>query len=181
MHGLTAMSGRTSAAALLCGLSLLAAGCSGGREYTLPKDLCGVPVSEKSISPLLPEGKKLVVQGDPLVDMSGMCFVAVDSRKGVVVGAEKTDRFYDPMGELVEYKFTNRKKMDPLPFDGAGAMGDTNFVISAPCGTPDVPHLTVSVSVGDRAEEDVDRRRAGMEAFALAFVPSVKKELACTA
>ncbi len=122
-----------------------------------------------------------MMQGDRLADMSGMCFVTVDSREGVVAGVEKTDRFYDPMGELVEYKFTNRKKMGPLPFGGAGAMGDKNFVISTPCGTPDVSHLTVSVSVGERAEEDADRRRADMEAFALTFVPSVKKELACTA
>ena len=172
---------RTKALAVVCGLALLGAGCGGGREYAVPKDLCGIPVGEKEISPLLPDGEKLVVQGDPLVDLSGMCYVTVDSDKGVVVSLEKTDRFYDPMGKLVGYKFTNRKKMSPLPFDGAGAMGDKNFVISARCDAPGTPYLTVSASVGDRAEKDVAGRRADMEKFALAFVPSVKKEMACTA
>ncbi|MEU8705895.1 hypothetical protein [Streptomyces sp. NPDC048565] len=175
-------SSRTAAsAALLCGLALLAVGCDAGRDYATPEDVCGVPVGKEEIEPLLPDGEKLVVDGEPLADLSGMCYVTVDSDKGVTASVERTDRLYDPMGKLVAYKFANRKKMSALPFDGAGAVGDKNFVISARCDTAEVPYLTVSVGVGERAEKDVEKRRADIERFALSFVPAVKKEMACTA
>ncbi|MEU0133519.1 hypothetical protein ABZ172_05705 [Streptomyces sp. NPDC006296] len=85
------------------------------------------------------------------------------------------------MGKLHSFRFTHRKEMSALPFDGAGATGDEHVMISARCGAPAAGYLVVGMSVDDTAEKDVERRRADMEEFALALVPSVKKELACTA
>ncbi|MFD9952431.1 hypothetical protein [[Kitasatospora] papulosa] len=172
---------RTAAPAVVCGLGLLLAGCGGGRAYALPKDLCGVPVDQDALSPLLQDGEKLDVVGDPLATSTSICAVSVDHYPAVSIQADRTDKFYDPMAELESFRFTNRKEMPTPPFDAAGAVGDRSVMITARCEAPAARYAVVNFTFGDRAEEDVDRRRADMEAFALAFVPSVKKELACTA
>ncbi|MEU8705896.1 hypothetical protein [Streptomyces sp. NPDC048565] len=165
----------------LCSLVLFAAGCGGGREYALPEDLCGVPVGGEELSPLLPDGETLEVVGDPLTVNGSTCEVSVDDHWAVSVQVEKVEKFYDPMGKLDSFRFTNRKKISALPFDGAGATGDRNVMISARCEAPDADHAIVFVTVPDKTGSDVDRRRADMEKFAAAFVPAVKKEMACTA
>ncbi|WP_103760808.1 hypothetical protein [Streptomyces sp. SM10] len=175
---------RTAAPAALCGLALLATGCSGGsREYALPKDLRGVPVGEEELSPLLQDGEKLDVRGGLLATSTSICSVGVDDYPSVDAQVEKVDTFDDPMGELDSFRFTNRRAMAmvPLPFDGAGAMGDRNVMISARCAAPEADHPVVYISVGEKAQGDVGRRRADTERFALAFVPSAKKEIGCTA
>ncbi|MEU8740940.1 hypothetical protein AB0K62_32025 [Streptomyces halstedii] len=179
---MTRRSFRTAAAPLaLCALALLAAGCGGGREYAMPKELCGVPVGEKELSPLLPDGQKLDVAGDPLVTSANLCGVSVDDDPAVDIQVEKTEKFYDPMDASEAFRFTNREKSAGLPFEGAGATGDKHVMITARCDAPEAGHLIVNIGVGEKAEKDVDRRRSDLEAFARAFVPSVKKEMGCTA
>ncbi|MDH6608391.1 hypothetical protein M2164_004026 [Streptomyces sp. SAI-208] len=55
--------------AILAMLVLLP-GCSTERkvEYTLPKTLCGVPVSQDALKPLFPPGKELTQTGGSLAD-----------------------------------------------------------------------------------------------------------------
>lgn len=172
------------AAVLSCALALSLGGCGGGREYTVPAEVCGVPLSEEAIAPFLVDGRELRVLGDSLVDTGeetdGRCKVAVDDRLVVDLRLEKTEKFYDPMDESEEFRFTNRAGMGELPFGGAGAVGDFNTMVSTGCGAPGAAHLIVYVDVDRASTGDVGERRRNLERFALDFVPQVKKAAGCT-
>ncbi|SCD77873.1 MULTISPECIES: hypothetical protein [unclassified Streptomyces] len=171
---------RTAALAVFCGLSLLMAGCGSSREYAIPEGVCGVPVGEKELSALLPDGEKLDVTGTSIVTKSGSnCDVSVDDFPAVSLTVEQVDKFYDPMSKQESFRFTNRKKMAPLPFDGAGAMGDKNVMISTSCGLPEADHLVVLLIARDRSGKDVDTHRSDMEAFVVDLVPQVKTAMGC--
>ncbi len=175
---------RTGALALtmFCGLSLLVAGCGASREYAIPKDVCGVPAGEKELSALLPDGEKLEVTDTSIVTKSGSnCDVSVDDFPAVSLTVEQVDKFYDPMSKHESFRFTNRKKMAPLPFDGSGATGDKNIMISTSCGLPEADHLVVLLIARDKSGKDVTEHRSDMETFMVDFVPRVKKAMACSA
>jgi hypothetical protein len=74
--------------------ALLAAGCSADgpkQEFTVPKALCGVPVSAEALSRLLPaSGKRLTTeQDDGAAEGTGLCSVSVDDDKVLVVSTER--------------------------------------------------------------------------------------------
>ncbi|MFG3407550.1 hypothetical protein [Streptomyces sp. NPDC048142] len=173
---------RARTAVVFVGLALLLSGCGSSREYAIPKEVCGVPAGEKELTPLLPHGEKFEENGDSIVTKTGSyCGVIVDNYQVISLLVDQVDKFYDPMGKLSSFRFTNRKKMVPLPFGGSGAMGDRNVLISTPCGLPEADHLMVSLTAGEKVTKDVNERRSDMEAFMLDFVPRVKKAMACPA
>ncbi|MGW1204926.1 hypothetical protein [Streptomyces cyaneofuscatus] len=173
---------RAGVAVALLGLSLLTSGCGSSREYAIPESVCGVPVGEKELSALLPDGEKLEVTDTSIVTKSGSnCDVSVDDFPAVSLTVEQVDKFYDPMSKHESFRFTNRKKMAPLPFDGSGATGDRNIMISTSCGLPEADHLVVLLIARDKSGKDVTEHRSGMEAFMVDFVPKVKKAMACSA
>ncbi|MFE6919328.1 hypothetical protein [Streptomyces rubiginosohelvolus] len=170
------------AAVVVVGLALLISGCGSSREYAIPKEACGVPVGDKELTPLLPHGEKVEVVGDSIVTNDGsICAINVDDYRAVSLSIEQAEKFYDPMGKVGSFRFTNRKKMAPLPFEGSGAMGDRNVMISTPCGLPEADHLIVFLVVGEKAAKDVNERRSDMEEFMIDFVPRAKKAIACSA
>ncbi|WP_157839944.1 hypothetical protein [Streptomyces megasporus] len=69
---------------------------------------------------------------------------------------------------------------DPLPFDGAGAVGDKNAMVTARCDAPDAPYVIVDVIVHEKVNDDVTQRRADIAEFIKTFTPKVKKEVGCT-
>lgn len=85
------------------------------------------------------------------------------------------------MCKIGSFRFTTRKKMAPLPFNGSGAMGDRNVMITTPCGLPEADHLVVFLIAGEKVTKDVNERRSDMEEFMIDFVPRVKKAMACSA
>ncbi|MEW2487858.1 hypothetical protein [Streptomyces sp. NPDC048411] len=172
---------RLTASALACCLALSLGACAGGREYTVPKEACGVAISEKALDPFLVDGKKLQVLGEPLATGEGNCAIWVDDWLVVNLLLEKVDKLYDPMDESEEFRFKNRAKTADLPFDGLGAVGDFNAMVSAKCVAPDAKYVIVYVEVSLKSTSDVTRRRENIESFAVDVVPKVKKALGCTA
>ncbi|MEU2673810.1 hypothetical protein ABZ622_34095 [Streptomyces sp. NPDC007164] len=178
------MTGKTSrrltSSALACCLALSLGACSGGREYTVPKEACGVPVSEKALDPFLVDGKELKVLGTPVATGVGNCAIWVDEWLVVNLRLEKVDKLYDPMDESEEFRFENRAKMVDLPFNGLGAVGDFNAMVSTQCAAPDAKYAIVYVEVSLKSTGDVTQRRDHIESFAVDVVPKVKKALGCT-
>ncbi|MFH8475263.1 hypothetical protein [Streptomyces sp. NPDC018000] len=179
------MTGKTSrrltASALACCLALSLGACGGGREYTVPKEACGVPISEKALDPFLVDGKKLQVLGNPLTTGEGNCGIWVDDWLVVNLLLEKVDKLYDPMDDSEEFRFKNRAEMADLPFDGLGAVGDFNAMVSTQCAAPDAKYAIVYVEVSLKSTGDATRRRDHIESFTVDVVPKVKKALGCTA
>ncbi|MFI6063613.1 hypothetical protein [Streptomyces sp. NPDC051286] len=172
---------RTATCALTIGLALSLAACGGGRDYAVPKEACGVAISEKALDPFLVDGKKFQVLGKPLATGVGNCAIWVDEWLVVNLRLEKVDKLYDPMDESEEFRFKNRAKTAELPFDGLGAVGDFNAMVSAKCAAPDAKYVIVYVEVSLKSTGEVTQRRENIESFALDVVPKVKKALSCTA
>ncbi|MGY1582916.1 hypothetical protein [Streptomyces sp. MN13] len=176
---------RIAAFSLTACLALSLTACGGGREYTVPKAVCGVPLNEKTLEPFLFNGEKLEVTGGSVIETGtsghGSCEIRVDGKRVVRLEVEKVDKLYDAMDPSEEFRFTNRKKMSGLPFDGSGALGDSNSMVSAGCSGDEVDYLIAYVSLDGEADGDVSQRREDLEAFTLDFVAKVKKELGCTA
>ncbi|MFI2368659.1 hypothetical protein [Streptomyces sp. NPDC018833] len=175
---------RTAASAVTVCLALSLTACGGGREYTVPKEACGVPLNEKVLEPFLVDGEKIDVKGGSVIetgtDTRGACWIRVDGKLVVNLQVDKVDKLYDPMDASEEFRFTNRAKMEDLPFAGLGALGDSFSMVSTDCSGPKADYLIAYVSVDGEAGGDVAERRKNIEAFTLDFVPKVKKTLGCT-
>ncbi|MFP1627666.1 hypothetical protein ACLB9X_21405 [Streptomyces sp. 5K101] len=175
----------TATSALTACLALSLAGCGEGREYAVPKEACGVPIEEKALNPFLVDGEKLTVVGDSVIKPEGKtwgrCQIRVDGALIVAFQVDKVDKLYDPMDKSEEFRFRNREKMTNLPFDGLGALGDSNSMVSTDCAGPATDHLITYVSVDGDAGGAVAERRRNIEAFTIDLVPKVKKELGCSA
>ncbi|MGW2112026.1 hypothetical protein [Streptomyces sp. NPDC001948] len=176
---------RTAASALTACLALSLTACGGGREYTVPKEACGVPVDEEVLSPFLIDGEKLTVVGDSVIKPGGKtwgrCEIRVDDALIVRLQVDRVDKLYDPMDKSEDFRFRNRAKLTDLPFVGLGALGDSNSMVSTDCAGPAADHVIAYVSVNGKTGDDVAERRKHLETFTVDFVPKVKKELGCTA
>ncbi|MGW5677255.1 hypothetical protein ACWEV4_19600 [Streptomyces sp. NPDC003860] len=164
--------------------ALLLAGCSdGGRDYAVPKDLCGVPVPEKALTPLLPDGEEIRLSNKEFtLDVGWItCGVTVDEARVLEALVLHADEFHDPMKDDEGFKVTDKRALK-LPFKGAGAIGDLRTKVAVPCGTAEAPNLIAHLTVyEDTAEKDEEKRRAALRDATLAFVPELKKKLGCTA
>ncbi|MFV5996730.1 hypothetical protein ACNPQM_31095 [Streptomyces sp. NPDC056231] len=174
-----------AASVLTCCLALSLTACGGGRGYAVPKKACGVPLNEKKIDPFLVDGKELKVVGDSLIDTKGKsqgrCEISVGDWLVANLEVDKVDKLYDPMGDLDSFRFRNREKIKNLPFEGLGAVGDYNAMVSTGCAAPTADHLVVLVTISLKSGGDVAERRKHIKAFTIDFVPKVKKALGCTA
>lgn len=115
---------RAAAAVLTLLFVGTAAGCATEekRDYSLPENLCGVPVDKELVDPLFPPGKTVEQQAEPLEPPVSSCRVLVDKRRVLFVSISQIGEFSDPMGEREKQPFRNRKEMKDLPFDGKGAV-----------------------------------------------------------
>ncbi|MEW2487859.1 hypothetical protein [Streptomyces sp. NPDC048411] len=176
---------RTAACALTAGLALSLTACGSGREYTVPKEACGISINERTLDPFLFDGKELKVVGDSLIDTKGKgqgrCEISVDDWLVANLEVDKVDKLYDPMGDLDSFRFKNRDEIKDLPFEGLGAVGDYNAMVSTGCAAPTADHLVVLVTISLKAGGDVTERREDIQDFTLDFVPKAKKALGCTA
>ena len=182
---MTRIQRRVTAFSLTACMAVSLTACGGGREYTVPKAACGVPLNEKMLEPFLFDGEKLEVTGGSVIETGtsshGSCEIRVDGKHVVRLEVEKVDKLYDPMDPSEEFRFTNRKKISGLPFDGLGALGDSSSMVSTGCSGDEVDYLIAYVSLDGEADGDVMQRREDLESFTLDFVPKVKKKLGCTA
>ncbi|MFF2700303.1 MULTISPECIES: hypothetical protein [Streptomyces] len=174
---------RAAAAALVLLLAGTAAGCGAEekREYGLPENLCEVPVNEDVVDPVLPPGKALEQQAEPLEPPVSSCRVLVDKRRVLFVSISQIGEFSDPMGEREKQPFRNRKEMKDLPFEGKGAIGDTNAMVAAECDSDVSRYLLVEFTVGESLDGDTVRRREKIDRFAKEYTKAVKEAVSCSA
>ncbi|MEW2069597.1 hypothetical protein [Streptomyces sp. NPDC007346] len=166
---------------LMAGLVVLLAGCAGGaeREYAVPKTVCGVPVEESAVSPLLPPGPDLIEHKDSLSKERGHCSITVNHDGVISVTFSRVDRDYDPMDESQSYKFRNRQRVTELPFPGRGAIGDDTIMITAKCGGGGPAYLIIDVLVRKGIEADAAPKRAEFRKFAEEYTAGAKKIIGC--
>lgn len=161
-------------------VAVTTAACGGGREYAVPETVCGVPLAESVVSPLLPDGKELKEAGEALPLKRDQCTLDVDGTAVLYLTFVRTDeKPYDPMSELVRDQFQNRKEIRDLPFTGKGAVGDSTAMVTTQCRGK--PNLIADLKVDERVTTEVPQRRADLEKFAAEYMAGARKKLDCRA
>ncbi|MGP3990116.1 hypothetical protein [Streptomyces sp. 3N207] len=173
------------AAALALALALSAAGCSeDGREFAVPKKVCGTTIEQSALSPLLPpDGKKLKEDDRTLVTSDTGCTVEVDGRDAVTFGRTGLNERVDPVTTLKEDLLKHVTPLRGLPVPGRGAFADRGAVVAAECGTKGAKYLLLEFRFGDldhQYPEDVKDRRKAIQRFVKDVTPNAVKEKHCT-
>lgn len=172
---------RAGLSAVVAVLAATAVGCGGGgREYAVPKSVCGMPVGESAVAPLLPDGEQLRQTGETPPARRAECKVSVDDTAALFLTFTGTDeKPADPMSQDVSYQFTHRKKLAGLPFPGEGALGDKSALVTTPCGGKGPANLIIEVSVDEGVTEDVSQRRADIQKFTTEYTKAARQKLSC--
>ncbi|WP_326691604.1 hypothetical protein OIE63_33675 [Streptomyces sp. NBC_01795] len=155
-------------------------GCA-GREYDLPRDICGVKVSKGVLDPLLPDGEKLEQKRERREHIDRhfvRCDVTVDGGDGLYITLYEMPSV-DRKGSTEDHP---RYIKNP-PFSGWAEVRDGKSLGSTACregskNRSDALTFTFSLHTvqGDGEEE----RRAATERFVKAWLPGEKKKEGCT-
>ena len=173
---------------VLAGVLLLTtAGCSGGgaeKEADVPHTVCGVPMRQDVVSPLLPDGSEVRERGEALPSRSDVCYVGVDRTSAFSLRFSPVREAVDPMDERQTPNLSDRKPIADLPFRGKGATGAAGAAVSAECGgSGPAPHLVVDLALAEGAEVDSGpgegEPRAALRAFAVEYLAGARKKLGC--
>ncbi|WP_405695352.1 hypothetical protein OHA99_09685 [Streptomyces coelicoflavus] len=86
------------AAITALGMTSACGGSERGRDYSVPSNLCGTPVSSDEISPFLPAGESITVQKEDHLGTE-ICKVVVDKKLALIatqawVAKEKTTAYF---------------------------------------------------------------------------------------
>ncbi|MEU8539697.1 hypothetical protein AB0C52_06785 [Streptomyces sp. NPDC048717] len=164
----------------IAALAMLASAC-GKSDLAAPKKLCGVPLNEATVSPLIPQGEKLRTwDPDPLDTDPAYCYIIVDGIRAVNITVRWSDR--DPNPEDWEYAKSGYKlgALRKTPFTGTAVIGSDGALISAKCNGPDkYMHFVIRLNGGR-----VENSQAGVEKlqhFIEDFATGAKQEAGCTA
>ncbi|MFG3255707.1 hypothetical protein [Streptomyces sp. NPDC048172] len=167
----------------LAALALLLPAVSGcaGREYEVPRSICGVKVSEDVIDPLLGDGEKLEQERErrEFRDRHFVrCNVTVDGGDGLYI-------------TLYEWPSVGRKRstedhpryIKNPPFSGWAEVRDGKSLGNTACRTGSKDRsdaLTFEFTLHTVKGDSADERRAATERFVKAWLPGEKKKEGCT-
>ncbi|NEC18456.1 hypothetical protein [Streptomyces parvus] len=139
-------------------------------------------MGEELIDPILPPGKTIEQQrADPPKPPKSSCRVLVDKQFYLFMSVSQIDEFADPMSKEEGRPFRNRQAIKDLPFEGKGAVGETNAMVSAKCDSDKSRYVIVEFSMGERLDEDAAMRRDKMERFAKGYTEAVMEQVSCSA
>ncbi|MEU8539696.1 hypothetical protein AB0C52_06780 [Streptomyces sp. NPDC048717] len=161
-------------------LAMLASAC-GKSDLATPKKLCGVPLNEAAVSPLIPQGEILKKWEPQPVDTNpAYCYITVDGVRVLDITVRLSDRGLNPEDweyAKSEYKLGALRK---TPFTGTAVIGSDGALVTAECDSPvKYMHFVIRFK-GDRVEDS----EAGVEKlqhFVEDFVTGAKKKIGCTA
>lgn len=170
-------------AVALAGLTVLAAsGCSGGRDYAVPREICGVRMPKDVVEPLLPEGDSLRQQrrrSDAGHNQYVTCDVDVDGKGAFVVYAWEEDSLPKlRTGKDNPERSHHVKQIKKLPFSGWGTVSDKSVVAATKCENGKADSLNFKLLA--QRIDDVQKRREASVGFIKKFVPGEMKKEGCT-
>ncbi|MEV1026948.1 hypothetical protein [Streptomyces sp. NPDC050264] len=173
---------RTAAAALATvGTLLLTAGCGGGgRDYTLPKNVCGTRIDPGLLSDFMPDGE--TVKAQPTGQSIWYCKVFVDKAQVFRTQDAVTTVDTDPL-KVKERELT--REGNPVRVPGPGEKGvvtDMGAMAVSRCSVKGKQHVFVSEIdlFAERPDNTADRRKA-LKAFMKAYHPRAMAHHGCTA
>ncbi|MBX9398533.1 hypothetical protein K4749_34375 [Streptomyces sp. TRM72054] len=162
---------RRKALALLCVAAAgLTTGCS-STEFAIPDKFCEVPVSESSLSPLLPAGGTLKQKYADLKSRPGAaCSISVDGQSVLAVNLLYWNRSPEPVNwDSVASTYKHAAKRD-VSFQGDAVIGSDHAVVHVDCNSESAYMSFVFYFRGDRVEDTREGYKK-LQRFVDDFVP----------
>ncbi|MBO8193230.1 hypothetical protein ITI46_16365 [Streptomyces oryzae] len=169
--------------ALVAPLVVLLSACSGGRDYAVPRKVCGVRMSEETVEPLLPDGEKLHQSRRPVRDDGSVvaCQVnVVDGPVALDVDITELDKPLTADDKRVSLKSLKDAKSVHVADTHWTVQGDNKIHLSTPCGLEWADSLSFRFTFA-KGEKGADATRRNTLRFAKAFLQGEKKKEGCTA
>ncbi len=161
-------------------LLLTASGCGSSRDYAVPDSVCGVPAASQALSPLLPDGKKLVQDhyaSEP--PERRRCRVYVDHTLVVWLAGDITDASTDPL-KVNEENLLREGHPARVDIADRATLADSGAIAVARCTFKGKPHnFAVEVQLGTDYPKKPEERRKALLKFFRAYVPAAVKKQGC--
>ncbi|MEU6659928.1 hypothetical protein [Streptomyces sp. NPDC046821] len=158
-----------------------ASACSGssGKDYAVPKAVCGVPVEPDLLSPLLPDGKKLTEQKYGFGATQPRCRLKVDGDLAVYFSGDVVPASTDVMA--VNERGMLRLGRPATADIGRGArIADLGALAVDKCVYGGKQQQFVAnIELQQQAPKDVQKRRDALRALLKAYLPAAKKDVGC--
>ncbi|MEU5833686.1 hypothetical protein ABZ820_08355 [Streptomyces diacarni] len=181
----THLARRPTACATAVAAALLAlSGCAGGRDYAVPKEICGVRMSEDVVEPLLPDGDEVEQERErrPFRDRHFVnCDVDVDGKGALYVKVSESHHLPKlRRGKDNPEHNDDVEEIEDLPFSGWATVSDDTVSAAAECGG-EAEALVFHFPFQTDNPEDLKERRAAGARFIKEFVPGEQKKEGSTA
>ncbi|NEB82429.1 hypothetical protein G3I40_45560 [Streptomyces sp. SID14478] len=160
--------------------AVAATGCT-SESYAFPKTFCGVEVGKSTLSPLLPDGKKLQNQQLEPTPSEFDCSLHVDGTQVLDTSIRRISNPLQPEDwKTALSKFTKASKRD-VPYPGIAVIGANGARITAQCSGSPSDFLLFNVTfAGDRVEDSAAGVKK-LQNFLDEYVPAMTKHLDCSA
>ncbi|GFH37236.1 hypothetical protein [Streptomyces pacificus] len=145
----------------------------------MPSEVCGIPIEKTTLSSVLPEGRELKEEHDPLGWTEARCDIYVDKYHALDVVIKPADRSpsAQELSELTS-QFTAREKLTDFPFAGHSVVGDQGALVVAECNSI-APYVTLNIKIDSERLNGGDGSVEGVRKFVEEFVPGVRDEIGC--
>ncbi|MBT2454200.1 hypothetical protein [Streptomyces sp. ISL-86] len=151
------------------------AGCSASREYAVPAEVCGVPVEQAALEPLLPPGEKLEQSTHASRPGNPRCDLEVDKKSALRLTGDVISLNEDPI-EIKNWQLDHPSKI--VVGDDA-RVADATVLAVAACSYQGENRKFVAQAFPPEKTSDVGARREAMTRFMAAYFPAAKKAVGC--
>ncbi|MFF2504821.1 hypothetical protein ACFVTY_15800 [Streptomyces sp. NPDC058067] len=158
-----------------------AAACTGssGKDYAVPKAVCGVPVGSGLLSPLLPDGNKLTERDYDFGPTQPRCELKVDRNLVVYFSGDVVPAGTDVIA-------VNARDMRALGHPAAADIGRAARVADRGALAVDAcvyggkrQQFVANIELKQQATDDVPKRRDALRALLKAYLPAAMKDVGC--
>ncbi|MFD8199386.1 hypothetical protein [Streptomyces sp. NPDC059701] len=158
----------------------VATGCSdGGRDYAVPKDLCGVEVGSDLLAPFLPDGEKVAQRAYDAGDTSPRCRVTVDDRLILYVADDLVPPDTDPL-KVQDRALLRLGNPAPVDVGEAARVANRGATAVAGCTRDGAEKKFVTLLQLERSTpEDTEQRRSALTDLLRAYSPKAMADLGC--
>ncbi|MER5532283.1 hypothetical protein [Streptomyces mirabilis] len=170
---------RSVAAAAVTVVLLTATACSGSRDYAVPDKACGVTVDSDSLSPLLPNGKKLTEKSYDAGPESPRCRLLVDQQLVVYLSGDVVAGDTDPI-KVQDRALVRLGSPAAADIGDDAVIADRGAMAVAGCAYKGKQQrFAVLVQLQRNVPENVSKRRDALRSFLRSYFPKAMEKQGC--
>nr|QIY98628.1 hypothetical protein HEP87_37480 [Streptomyces sp. S1D4-11] len=158
---------------------LAATACSGSRDYAVPDKACGVTVDSDSLSPLLPNGKKLTQKSYDAGPESPRCRLLVDQNLAVYLSGDVVAGDVDPV-KVQDQALVRLGSPAAADIGDEAVIADRGAMAVASCAYKGKQQkFAVLIQLQKNVPEKASERRNALRSFLRSYFPKAMEKQGC--